>query len=112
MHSRRSIRRQQRRPGSNEVRAGGPVFASGSESSIFRGDTHMDRRGFLQNVAASAVGGATCLQGSQARETVDAKKPRRATLAQVVIHKSIKENLANARRAFEQAGKDKADFVL
>src|SRR5262249_31759915 len=45
-------------------------------------------------------------------ETVDAKKPRRATLAQVVIHKSIKENLANARRAFEQAGKDKADFVL
>ena len=62
----------------------------------------MDRRGFLQNVPAIAVGGATCLQGGQAREPVAATKPRRATLAQVVVHKNIKENLANARRAFER----------
>jgi predicted amidohydrolase len=72
----------------------------------------MDRREFVQNAAAIAVGGATCLQGSQARETVDAKKPRRATLAQVVLHRNVEKNLANARRAFEQAGKEKADFVL
>src|SRR5436189_281876 len=103
MRSRRSIRRQQRRPGSNEARAGGPAFASGSESSIFRGDTHMNRRGFLQNGAAITVGGAIWLRGGQAREAVAAAKPRRATLAQVVVHKKVEQNLANARRAFEQA---------
>lgn len=72
----------------------------------------MNRRGFLQNVAAIAAGGATCLQSSQARETVAVAKPRRATLAQVVLHRNVEQNLVNARRAFEQAGKDKADFVL
>lgn len=72
----------------------------------------MDRRGFLQNAAASAVAGATSLQSIEAKEPVAAAKPRRATLAQVVLHKTVKENLANARRTFEQAGKDKAEFVL
>jgi hypothetical protein len=73
----------------------------------------MDRRGFLHNVSAIAVSRATCLRVvGQATEPVAAAKPRRATLAQVVVHKSVKQNLTNARRAFEQAGKDKADFVL
>ena len=58
----------------------------------------MDRRGFLQNVAAIAVGGATCLRDGQARETVAAAKPRRATLAQIVVHKNVEQNLTNARR--------------
>jgi len=71
----------------------------------------MDRREFLQNAAAIAVGGATCLRGGQAGETV-AVKPRRATLAQVAIHKNVELNLTSARRAFEQAGEEKADFVL
>src|SRR6185436_11090418 len=72
----------------------------------------MDRRGFLQNAAAIAVSGATCLRGGQAGETVAAAKPRRATLAQVVVYKNVEQNLTNARRAFEQAGEEKADFVL
>ena len=72
----------------------------------------MDRRGFLQNATAIAVGGATCLRGSQAEETIAAPKPRRATLAQVALHKSVEQNLKTARRALEQAGEDKADFVL
>src|SRR6476646_4217492 len=72
----------------------------------------MDRREFLQNVAAVAVGGAICLGDEKAKEAVPAAKPRRATLAQVVLHKKVEENLVNARRAFEQAGKEKADFVL
>ena len=67
-----------------------------------KGDTHMDRRGFVQNVAAVAVGGATCLRGGQASETVAAAKPRRATLAQVVVHKNVEQNLANARRALSR----------
>lgn len=71
----------------------------------------MDRRGFLQSVVATAVGGA-CLRSAPAQETVTAAKPRRATLAQVALHKIVEKNLANARRAFEQAGKDKADYVL
>jgi predicted amidohydrolase len=70
----------------------------------------MDRRDFLQNMAAVAVGGAACSRGGQASEAV--AKPRRATLAQVIVHKKVEENLVNARRAFEQAGKEKADFVL
>jgi NAD+ synthase (glutamine-hydrolysing) len=72
----------------------------------------MDRRGFLQNAAAIAVGGATCLRRGQAKETGDAAKPRRATLAQVVLHKTVEQNLKTARRALEQAGEDNADFVL
>jgi len=40
----------------------------------------MDRREFLQNVAAIAVGGATCPLRGQASEAVAAAKPRRATL--------------------------------
>jgi NAD+ synthase (glutamine-hydrolysing) len=72
----------------------------------------MNRRGFLQNVAAITVGGATCLRDVQAQETVAAARTRRATLVQVVLHKSVEQNLANARRALEQAGEEKADFVL
>jgi predicted amidohydrolase len=72
----------------------------------------MHRRRFLQNVAALAVGGATWPQGGQAGEIAAAAKPRRATLAQVVVYKHIEQNLANARRAIEQAGAEKADFVL
>src|SRR3954453_13764238 len=72
----------------------------------------MNRRGFLQNAAAIAVGGATCVRGGQASETVAAARPRRATLAQVVVHKNVGQNLANARRALEHAGEEKADFVL
>jgi hypothetical protein len=70
----------------------------------------MNRRGFLQNVAAIGVGSATLLRSGQARETVAAAKPRRATLAQVVVHKNVEQNLANARRAFEQAGNGKGRF--
>src|SRR4051812_8253619 len=72
----------------------------------------MDRRGFLQNAAAVALGGATCQRGGQASEPVAAAKPRRATLAQVVVHKNVEQNLTNARRAIEQAGEEKGDFVL
>lgn len=72
----------------------------------------MDRRGFLQHATAVAVGGATCLRGVQAKETVAAAKPRRVTLAQVTLHKSVEQNLTSARRALEQAGAEKADFVL
>jgi len=72
----------------------------------------MDRRGFLQNVANTAVVGAACLRSGHAEETVPAAKSRRATLAQVVLHKSVEKNLANARRALEQAGEDNADLVL
>src|SRR5882757_4712796 len=72
----------------------------------------MNRREFLQNVAAIAVGGAICPRGGQASELVAAEKPRRATLAQVIAHKNVEQNLINARRAFEQAGQEKADFVL
>lgn len=71
----------------------------------------MDRRGLLQNVAA-IVGGAAWLRSGQASETIAAERPRRATLAQVVVHKNVEQNLANARRAFEQAGREKADFVF
>jgi NAD+ synthase (glutamine-hydrolysing) len=71
----------------------------------------MNRRGFLKH-AAIVVGGATCLRDGQAKEPVAAAKPRRATLAQVVLHKNVEQNLKNARRAIEQAGEDKADFVL
>lgn len=72
----------------------------------------MHRRRFLQNVAAVAVAGATWPQGGQAGETIAAAKPLRATLAQVIVHKNIEQNLATARRAFQQAGDEKADFVL
>jgi NAD+ synthase (glutamine-hydrolysing) len=72
----------------------------------------MHRRGFLQNVAALAVGGAIGPQGGQAREIAAVPRPRRATLAQVVVHKNVEKNLVNARRAIEQAGAEKADFVL
>src|SRR5690242_11928168 len=72
----------------------------------------MDRRAFLQDVAAVAVCGATWPRGAQAKETDAAAKPRRVTLAQIVLHKTVEQNLANARRALEQAGADKADFVL
>src|SRR6476660_4319329 len=72
----------------------------------------MDRRRFLQNAAAIAVGGATCLRGGQAGETVAAVKPRRATLAQVAVFKNVEQNLVNARRAIEQAAAEKGEFVL
>src|SRR4051812_25592371 len=72
----------------------------------------MDRREFLQNVTAIAVGGAICPRGGQASEAVAAAKPRRATLAQVIVHKTVEQNLVNARRALAQAGEEKADFVL
>lgn len=72
----------------------------------------MRRRGFLQGMAALAIGGATWPQGGKAAQTVAAGKPRRATLAQVIVHKNIAQNLVNARRAFEQAGEEKADLVL
>lgn len=72
----------------------------------------MDRRGFLTTGSALAVGGAACLRDCQARDTNAAAMPRRATLAQVVLHKNVEQNLKTARRALEQAGSDKADIVL
>jgi len=72
----------------------------------------MDRRVFLKSGAAFAVGGAVCLPGGRAGEPVTGAKPRRATLVQVLLHKTVEQNLANARRAFEQAGADKAELVL
>ena len=72
----------------------------------------MHRRGFLENVAALAVGGAIWPQGGQAGENAAAPKPRRATLAQVAVHKNVEQNLVNARRAIEQAAAEKGDFVL
>ena len=72
----------------------------------------MHRRRFLQNVAALAAAGATWPRGSRAGEIATAVEPRRATLAQVIIHKKIEENLATARRAIEQAAAEKAEFVL
>lgn len=72
----------------------------------------MDRRGFLKTGSALAVGGAACLRDCQARETNAAAVPRRATLAQVILHKSVEQNLKSARRVLEQAGADKADLVL
>ena len=72
----------------------------------------MQRRGFLQDVTALAVGAAIWPQGGRAEENAAAQKPRRATLAQVAVHKNVEQNLASARRALEQAGAEKADFVL
>lgn len=71
----------------------------------------MNRRRFLQNVAAIAGSGATCL-GGQARESDAPARPRRATLAQVVVHRNVEQNLISARRAFAQAGEENAEFVL
>lgn len=71
----------------------------------------MHRRGFLQNAAAVAVAGSVPLQRGQAEGTA-AGKPRRATLAQVVVHKNVEQNLATARRALEQAAAEKSEFVL
>jgi len=72
----------------------------------------MHRREFLQNATALTVGGAIWLQGSQAEEIATASKPRRATLAQVAVHKNVEQNLASARRALEQAAAEKGEFVL
>ena len=72
----------------------------------------MHRRGFLENATALAVGGAIWPQGGQAEENTAALKPRRATLAQVAVHKNVEQNLVNARRAIEQAAAEKGDFVL
>jgi predicted amidohydrolase len=72
----------------------------------------MHRREFVQNVAALAAGGAMWPQGGLAGENAAATKPRRATLAQVVVHKNVEQNLASARRAMEQAAAEKGEFVL
>jgi predicted amidohydrolase len=72
----------------------------------------MHRREFLQNAAALAVGGAMWPRGSQARENAAVTKPRRATLAQVAVHKNVEQNLASARQAIEQAAAEKGEFVL
>jgi len=72
----------------------------------------MHRRGFLQNAAALTVGGTICQQVGQAAENAAAAKPRRATLVQVALHKTVEENLVNARRAIEQAAAEKSEFVL
>lgn len=72
----------------------------------------MDRRGFLQHAAAVTVGGATCLRADEPKEAGAAAQPRRATLVQVTLHKNVEPNLKSARRAFEQAGEDKAEFVM
>jgi predicted amidohydrolase len=72
----------------------------------------MHRRGFLQDVAALAVGGAIWPQSVQAEGNATAPKWRRATLVQVVVHKNVEQNLVNARRAIEQAAAEKGDFVL
>lgn len=72
----------------------------------------MHRRRFSQNVAVPTVGGAISPQGCQAGEIARAAKLRRATLAQVIVHNNIEQNLANARRAIEQGSAEKADFVL
>jgi len=72
----------------------------------------MDRRGFLQNAVALAAGGAMWPRGGQAEEGAAAAKPRRATLAQVAVHKNVEQNLASARRAMEQAAAEKGEFVL
>src|SRR5438034_2867126 len=74
---------------------GGPAFAIGPDDPLSdAGDTHMHRREFLQNAAALAVGGAIWRQGGQAGENTAATKPRRATLAQVAVHKNVEQNLA------------------
>jgi predicted amidohydrolase len=72
----------------------------------------MHRREFLQNAAALAAGGAMWPQGGQAGENAAATKPRRATLAQVAVHKNVEQNLASARQAIEQAAAEKGEFVL
>src|SRR6185369_11239865 len=61
---------------------------------------------------ALAVGGAIWPLRSRAEENAAAPKPRRATLAQVAVHKNVEQNLASARRAIEQAAAEKGDFVL
>ena len=71
----------------------------------------MHRRGFL-NAAALAACGAIWPQGGRAEENAAAAKPRRATLAQVAVHKNVEQNLASARRALEQAAAEKGEFVL
>src|SRR5262245_8837752 len=72
----------------------------------------MDRRGFVQSVAALGVGGAMWPRRGQAGENAAAKEPRRATLAQVAVHKNVAQNLGSARRAMEQAAAEKGEFVL
>src|SRR3954447_2577541 len=72
----------------------------------------MRRREFLRNAATLAAGGAIWPQGGQAGENAAATRPRRATLAQVAVHKNVEQNLASARRAIEQAAAEKGDFVL
>src|SRR5262245_44326298 len=72
----------------------------------------MHRREFLQNATALAAGGAMWPQGGHAEETVAPEKPRRATLAQVAVHKNVEKNLASARQAIEQAAAEKGEFVL
>jgi len=72
----------------------------------------MDRRGFLRNATAVAMGGMLQPRGGRAGENANAAKPRRATLAQVVVHKNVEMNLASARRAMEQAAAEKGEFVL
>jgi hypothetical protein len=72
----------------------------------------MKRRDFLQNAAALAVGGAIWPQRIRAVENVSANKPRRATLAQVVVHNSVEKNLATARRTLEQAAAKKGEYFL
>src|SRR5262245_8725811 len=72
----------------------------------------MHRREFVQNAAALAAGGAIWTQGGRAEENAAATRPRRATLAQVAVHKNVEQNLVSARRAIEQALAEKGEFVL
>ncbi len=72
----------------------------------------MHRRRFLQGLATMTVAGTSVLQDGKAAEAVATGQPQRATLAQVIVSKDVERNLAKARRAFEQAREEKADFVL
>jgi predicted amidohydrolase len=72
----------------------------------------MHRRTFVGGIAAWAACGATRSRPSLAAEAPAPPRPQRVTLAQVTTHQDIPKNLANARRALEQAREDKADFVL
>jgi NAD+ synthase len=72
----------------------------------------MQRREFLQNASAIAVGAAVWPHRVQAAESAATAHRRRATLAQVVVHKNVAQNLVNARCALEQAAAEKSEFVL
>lgn len=76
-------------------------------------DSLNSRRDFLASSVGLAVAGiATFARGTTQSKAKSLPQPQGITLAQVVVTRDVKRNLAAARAVFEQARKDGAGWVL